>query len=372
MQLYAFDKNINPLGPIENITGLSWEEKFTDAGTFELWCSLNEENAAILQEDNIVWPGGDTAGIVEYFHKEKSEDGILSFHVKGRLTVAYLDYRSVYPRLIITDAPSGIIVGLVDSNLVSPEDPERVIPGVEIDPNQEIYGSQLSYQRLGSTVLLEASTLAESHGLGFSMKFLPEAKKHRFCVTQRTDRTVNQALVHPVVFESDLNDIISASYSENKSEFKNCAYVAGEGEGSDRVIVQTDLNTTPASGVDRRELFVDARDIQSESEDGSTMTQAEYLSALSLRGIQNFEDYKLIKEFSATMKTFGESALELGKDYFLGDIVTVYDRDLQVSVDAQISAVRDSYGESGVRSRTITFGFGQPTLVTKLKRRIMH
>lgn len=364
LDLYVFDSSITPLGVIDVVTGLTWLEKFSDAGNFELWCPLNDQNTELLKEDNLLWIGGESAGVIEFKELTSDEDGTKTIHIQGRLAESYLDYRTIYPTVIMTGKISNILRRNVYNNLINPTDTSRKIPLIELASDQTAYGPSISYQKTGDTVLLETSRLCEANSLGFRVQFFPRQYKFIFRVYQGTDRTLDQSEVNPVLFSSDLDDILESNYSHNKSELRNFAYVAGEGSGTSRR-VQT---VGSAVGLSRRELFVDARDLQSEKTDGSTIPEAEYNSMLVERGKTSLEDYKDIESFSATLRTFGVTGYVYGVDFFLGDRVTVYDSKLKVRTNAMITEVMKTFDEDGERL-DITFGYEQPTLANKLRRR---
>lgn len=365
LNLYVFDSSITPLGVIDVVTGLTWEQKCADAGNFELWCPLNDQNAELLQEDNLLWIGSESAGVVEFKELTSDEEGTETIHIQGRLAECYLDYRTIYPTVEMTGKISDILRKHVDSNLINPSDANRKIPLIELATDQSALGDSVSYQKTGDTVLLESSKLCQANNLGFKLQFFPRLRKFVFRVYQGVDRTIDQSEVNPVLFSSDLDDILESSYSHNKSELRNFAYVAGEGSGASRR-VQT---VGTAAGIARRELFVDARDLQSEKEDGTTVPESEYNSMLVERGKTSLEDYKDIESFSATLRTFGVTGYVFGVDFFLGDKVTVYDSRLKVKTNAVVTSVLMTYDEDGERM-DITFGYEQPTIANKLRRRM--
>lgn len=364
ISLYVFDNSITLLGAVDVVTGLTWTEKFSDAGSFELWCPVNDHNAQLLREDNLLWAGGDTAGIIEFRELTSGEDGAQSIHLQGRLLTSLLDYRVVYPTLVASGTISQVMCQQVDTYLISPIDPKRKIPLLELDPNQQDLGPKVSYQKTGDTVLLESSKLGEANSLGFKVTFHPKDRKMVFRVYQGVDRTLDQSVVTPLLFASDLDDILSSNYSHNKSEMRNVAYVAGEDSGVNRKVREVG----DFSGISRRELFVDARDIQTELEPGSTLPEEEYYSMLDERGRTSLEDYKDIETFSATLRTHGVTTYQYGKDYFLGDRVTIYDRKLKVKTNALITEVTTTWDENG-KVLDVAFGYEQPTIANKLRRR---
>ena len=366
--VYVFDSSITPQGAVDVLTGLNWGEKFSEAGSFELWCPLNDQNAELLREDYFVWLGGtrDTAGIIEFKELEVDEEGTETIHVRGRLLECILERRTLYPAFIFTGKAGAAINKMVDTTLVNPTDTKRKVPLLSVDSSGDNLGAQVSFQKTGGDVLSQSSELAQANGLGFKVFFNPRAKSLTFKVLQGTDRTIDQSVVNPVYFASDLDDILESGYSHNKADFRNVAYVAGEDSGANREVVEVGTST----GLDRREVFVDARDLQSEKDEGGTIPADEYTAMLQERGKASLEEYKDIQTFSATIRTFGVTGYEYGVDFFLGDLVTVYDRRLKVRVNAIVTAVELEYDTDG-QTLQLTFGYQQPTLANKLKRRTL-
>ena len=75
-------------------------------------------------------------------------------------------------------------------------------------------------------------------------------------------------------------NLLNAGWSFADTDYANIALVQGAGEGDERATVWVgDVNAT---GSDRREMYVDARDVQ--PEDGETSTSQSYLAKLADRG----------------------------------------------------------------------------------------
>lgn len=365
LQLYVFSSDLTPIGFLDVVTGLTWEEKFADAGNFELWAPISDHNVSLLQEDNLLWNGGDSAGLIEFKELTVDDEGTQTIHVQGRLYECCLDFRTIYPALIKSGKPTVIMQELVKQYLISPMDSKRKIPNIVLDAQQVHYGDSISYQRTGDTVLIGCSDLGQAYAIGFKLKFVPKSKQLIFQLYKGTNRTMDQSNVPPVLFSSDLDDILESGYSHNKSDIRNFAYVAGEDSGSNRKVE----TIGSAEGIQRRELFVDARDLQSEKEDGSTISDSEYRAMLIERGKEDLEEYKEIEEFSATVRTYGVTSYRYGVDFFLGDTVTVYDSRLKIKTNAIVTAAMMTYDEDGERL-DLTFGYSQPTIANKLRRRM--
>ena len=75
-----------------------------------------------------------------------------------------------------------------------------------------------------------------------------------------------------------------------------------------------------ASGLDRRELFTDARDISSDTEDG-TLSDAEYIAQLRTKGLKNLADHMITTAFEGEVEV--TRLFKYGEDFFIGDIVQI-------------------------------------------------
>lgn len=123
---------------------------------------------------------------------------------------------------------------------------------------------------------------------------------------------------------------------------------------------------TPA-GLSRRELYIDARDLQSDSDPDNPLTPEEYRAVLKTRGREKMAEHRLVKSFSATVRTINPT-YALGEDFFLGDTITVIDDRLGVTVNAVVQGAERSASSRG-EDLILTLGFAQPTTYEILKRK---
>ena len=146
----------------------------------------------------------------------------------------------------------------------------------------------------------------------------------------------------PVVFSQSLSNIERTSYSVKRANYKNVAYVAGEGEDEDRkwYEVYSDDSEQNKTGWQRKELWIDARDVQSEAE-GNTLTDAEYEEAIEQRANEKFSEAKVSETYSGTIVEANKQ-YKLGVDYDKGDFVTIVDDELGITIDVQITEITKS------------------------------
>lgn len=117
----------------------------------------------------------------------------------------------------------------------------------------------------------------------------------------------------------------------------------------------------------RREIYIDARDLQSGSDPDNSLTPEEYAAALTTRGREKLAEHQLVQSFAATVRERGATYV-LGEDYQLGDTITVIDETLGVTADAVVQGLTRSIGRNG-ETMELTLGYGQPTAYDILKRK---
>lgn len=118
----------------------------------------------------------------------------------------------------------------------------------------------------------------------------------------------------------------------------------------------------------RRELYIDARDIQSDSDPDNPLTPEQYTAVLTTRGNEKLSEHQLVQSFSVNIRDRG-ATYTLGEDYQLGDTITVIDEKLNVTVAAVVQGVTKSIGKNG-ETMELTLGYGQPTAYDILKRKV--
>jgi len=126
-------------------------------------------------------------------------------------------------------------------------------------------------------------------------------------------------------------------------------------------------NAVKFTGLSRRELWVDARDLQSDADPENPLAPEEYRELLVTRGTEKLAENQLVQSFSAEVRT-NNPTYEYGVDFFLGDTITVTDERLGVSVDAVVQGIERSVSRSG-ESMSLILGYSQPTLHERLRRK---
>lgn len=371
LRLDVFDLEFNRIGIIEKYTLAKYEAIYNDIGSFQITCPIQgTNNIEILKEDRIIWFEGTKAGIIQYVSKSRSNT--TEIIVKGSMINVFLDWRSIYPTRQFSGSPDVVMENIVTAGCLNRENPLFNFPDFEIS-YASLNLESITYQDTGDTVAQNLLKLSETHDIGYEVGYFPMEEKYIFSLINGDDRTINNTTGNdPVVFSHDLNNILSSDYILNLQNYRNYVVVFGEGEGTERRNTSFFRDGIEVSGYDLKELYIDARDLQSEvtDDEGNTTTipDSEYLATLTQRGNEKLEEAKRIESYNAELRSDSLTLFNFGKEYDLGDTVTVIDKELDIYIDAVVTGVTVTETKEGY-SVEPTFGFGQPTIFKALKRK---
>lgn len=361
MELYIFDKDLNYIDHIDTFSSLIWIRRFHTAGSFELHCPATSYNINTLIRNNLVWKqDSKEVGIIEYRNLSMDMKGRETLKVMGRFFTSVLDRRIFYTTEQYTNKQVEVIMrSMVDRNCIN-TDARRKLPITLGSLNN--FPERIDYQKSYGNLLEELSILSQTTGIGFFIRTDLEQKKHYFETYKGIDRSIAQSTNSHVIFSRDYDNLFNQEYIDDVNNLRTTALVAGEGEGADRVLVEVEGNY---SGLDRYELFVDARDLQREVDD-IILPDEEYRNLLTQRGLEKLSEYKDIQTFEGRIVT---NNYKYKEDFDLGDIVTVIDKRWNVVVNTRITEITEIY-ENGRIEIIPTLGNSIPTILDKIKRMV--
>lgn len=368
------DGTFECIAEIDEYTSLIWPEEWVGFATVEVNANLTDNVKRFLVPGNIIWAGGESAAEIYYADKAYDEDGNETYKVKAN-TLEYLFARRIvwntYNAKNIN--ASQAMQQLVNQNAISPSNASRKIPFLKLEANTTS-GGKIDYQTTGTQLTEALSEICEVTGLGYRVIFDPHEKMLTYQCRVGVDRSVDQDIVTPVMLSTDLEDILESSYNYNAQDYRNVALVAGESlvEGQESPRKTQTAGEIASEGLKRYELYVDASDVQSKTKNvidaEVILTDAQYNAALLQRGEDELANWKVTESFDASIRTFGEQVYKFGVDYDIGDIVTVVDERLGIQVNALVTAYQEEYDDD--YNLSVTFGYGRPTLMKKLKKKI--
>jgi len=343
MQLYILGQNRALAGIVESFEYLRWTRRYHACGVFELKAIANANNTALLRVGNYLWKNDDSeCGIIEHLEMT-SRDKEMIF-VKGRFATSILARRIIWGTEVLTGDAGGNVSGILNRHLRTPTDTSRKIDYIDYLDRTPYMAIQMqaSYRNLMDVIF----NICETNDAGLQTVYNPATK--RFTVD------FYKAGAAPAVFSQEYENLNEQNYLESNANFANTALVGGEGEGAARTLVPI----ISGSGENRREIFVDAKDLREEE------FPTNYTAALLYRGQSKLAELSPARSFDAAVNPHGN--LRYKTDYDLGQTVTVISKKWGVTLNARITEVEESYDVTG-QSINIVFGKGVLTLFQKLK-----
>ena len=358
MELEVFKKlNANDyeqLAVVDQFKSLVVNRKYYEANDFELKTPLSMDNLTYFAKGNAVRING-VFYYVNYAAVEDVSGGLL--HVKGVSFAGLLNKRIVYENYTKQARPEWIARDLLLRHVINPSVSDRKLQQITVAADKDLTGKSITFQNSYGEVREVIEKLCEAHNFGFR-----EVAVDPFVPSNRIEFYKGSDLSQSVEFSSDNDNILSESYESSDFDERNVAYVAGEGEGGARTII----TLGGGAGLDRKELFVDARDLQSEKEDDTKMTAAEYKAALTARGEEKLSEQKAILLLDGDINA-QNNLYEYGVDYDLGDLVRRSSPTFGLTYNARITEIQEIY-ENGLQI-VPTFGKRSPTLIDMIKRK---
>lgn len=247
LKMEVYTPFLELVGLLEIQRSVIWEEKAFSAGSFSVESLITDESRELLVPDNIIWIEGESAGIIEYVNQESDETGPY-ISVKGRTLTGILDRRALLGQYNMSGTVPAIMRRLVDDCCVHPTRGNveaRKIPCLAL-ADIPAGGTSIRVQKTGGSLLEALEELGEAYQAAFGVRFNPSVPQMEFWVNPGVDRSVNQTANDPVFYSTELDDVLSSEYSYDSGNYRNVAFVAGEGEGKDRVMITIEDLVDPA------------------------------------------------------------------------------------------------------------------------------
>lgn len=319
-EILVMDKNFNAHYILDTYESFIWTDRYSTYGDFEIYLPMSLDlNDNIPQEYYLSSSGSDRIMIVEELQiKSDVEEGSKAI-IRGRSLESILERRIVWKQTILDGYLQGQVEKLINQNIISPEDSNRKIPNFVFKNSEDsrITSLKIKAQFTGDTIYDAVKSICDSVGLGFKVT-LSDDFKFVFELFCGQDRSYDQTSNPFVIFSPAFENIVDSAYIESKKTLRTIALVAGENEGSDRKTYV--VGNGSITGLNRRELFVDARDISSTTESG-TLTATEYNSLLEQRGREKLAENIVTSSFDGRAET--NMMFRYNEDFYIGDIVQI-------------------------------------------------
>lgn len=260
MDVYVLDGNLQPIGLFDSYKSLIWANRYNDVGDCELYVDASVENFQLLQMGSYLTRYDEADSMTCRINKVEldtdAENGTYII-ATGADTKKMLDQRIVWSMMNADGNLEDFIREMVNLTCINPYLPARKF--LKTNGNAliqlgdkanftEVTTEQITYKNVGEKV----REYCQTNQWGY--RFVLSSGQLWFQLYKGTDRSGE------VFFSDQYENLSSTKYVDDATNMGNVALVAGSGEGSDR-----SRNVSGyAEGVDRYEIYVDAKDIAQE------------------------------------------------------------------------------------------------------------
>ena len=371
-ELYLLDKNLNKIHIIDTFVNVIWANRYNTVGDCELVISASVDNFNKIKESKYISRNDDemVCEIKKIELKTDEENG-------NQLIITGLDVKNILKQRIVEKQTNfnGLVEDyirtLIKDSIINPTNPDRKIKNFILADKKgftETIREQVTYDNVGDKI----EELCNQYGWGY--KVTVSNGNFVFSLFKGEDKSKY------VTFSQNYDNISTTDYSKDDSNIKNIALIAGEGEG----IARKTTTIGNGVGINRHELYVDARDVSSsidydellnsypngtqkninnviyyqvngkniailtKNEQGE-VTEVQlcndvYIENLKNIGYEKMADYKSVSSFS------GEVIVGINyqykKDYNLGDIVKIVN-EYGISINVRISEIIENQDDNG-------------------------
>lgn len=294
-----------------------WEDTYNTMGEFTLEVLDTDDNRALLQLGCWVRKS-DADSLMRICSRSNANQG--GYLVVSGFSAAWILSKRASTAIVKGENAEAAMRRLVQQ--MQPWPNLYLGPAVGFDT---IFDSQIS----GDTVFNYCATIGAACDLGFKIVLAQDSGGAylRFDV-YRPAQDKNR------VYSRAFGNLIAPTWTFADNASANVAIVQGAGEGASRATVTVGL--TDSTGADRREIYVDARDLQ--PDEGETNASPAYLARLAARGAKKLLDALPIGDVDFSID---DDSLQPG------DVVRVILPDLGYTATARIASVITQSQEGG-------------------------
>lgn len=346
MDLTILNTTFQAMSNIDSFESFIWTDRYAKCGDFELYTAASKEMVDAFKKNYYFeYSSSEHLMIIEDIQLESDVQNGSYLLAKGRSLESILERRIIWKQTTISGNLQAAIKKLLTENIISPTIAERKIENFIFEESTDPAITSLTItetQYTGDDLLSVIETLCEKKKIGYKI-ILNDQNQFVFSLYKGVERTYDQMTYPYVSFSPNMENIISNNYLESVKTLKTVTLVAGEGEGTSRTTVV--VGNTTNTGLDRRELYTDARDVSTKTDSGGTLSSAQYQEALKARGEEKLNENKETKVFEGEVET--TQLWKYQKNYFMGDIVQLED-EYGTESKARIIEYIYSYDDAGI------------------------
>lgn len=336
-----YNKSLDNIGIVDTQSCLIWDRKYFEAGNFEIHAPINSKNVTLLKKGYIVsFEDSDEFGIIDTVQFNQN-DSQTSITVKGLIGKGILNRRKIWEEAHLQSEAESAIRQLVDKNAINPSNVNRVLAYVKLGAIQDFTETIDCIAEARENLLDYLIAISQSTNIGFELFFDKINKQLKLECRKGTDRSTQQMGNPHIEFSQEYDNLRSCDYLCSDAGKVNCVKAQYSAD-------VYSITGDEISGWDRFEGFVeDSSAVKSGDEIDISATKATLLEKAKQSIAPATDNFEGEVDFTQGYKT----------DYDLGDIVTVFNNEWDVSINNRIYEVQEVYDENGIQIIPV---FGSP------------
>lgn len=348
MDFIVLNKKLEATENVDIYNSIIWTDRFDIPGEFEISTLATKEMFEKFPlEYYILSSHSDRLMIIETKENEADPENGSKLRITGRSLESILERRIVWEFTQLDGKLESQIERLFNDAIINPSNEKRKIANFKFRYSNDPYISEIDFKHnfIGRSLLTIVQEVCSKYHIGF--KITLEGKDFVFQFYTGKDHSYNQVQNPWIIFSEENGNLLNGSSIHSTTDYYNVGLVMGEhieGVKSDRVSVADSDSET--SGIERRELYIDAGDLQHEftNEEGAEikLNSEEYKKELENRGIEKLNDAKEIHKFEGEGNSAEDDNI-VGVDYDIGDICVFED---EFGLTEEVRVIEIIYSEN--------------------------
>ena len=344
MDIYVLNKQVAPVAVIDSFVSVIWTTRYFTNGDFELYLQADKKLLNILQEGFYLVREKDmeASGIMrnvmiinarEITTDAENGDNLI---VTGECLKSILKRRVVSEQTVLQGTVLNCLKQLIEESIINPTVTARKISNFAFGADTFTDDTKMKKQLTGAVLADAFEDICTKYGIGYDI-YLQNGTFYLYFY-KGADRSYAQSTNAHVVVSEAFDNLLSSDYKQSKADFANVAYIAGEGEGNER----KKATVGTAAGLDRFEIWVDARNASSNE---GEISDADYMAMLAADGEEAIAERDV--ETMLSGEIINGVSFKIDEDYFLGDIIQ-FENDYGISAATRIIEVIYNEDATGV------------------------
>lgn len=332
-----------------------WHELYLDptGGDFQMELAADKYLPFTRKGYYIINTDSEKFGIIDTYEvKETAEDGLV-LTVSGLMGESILQRRVIWPTISMSGSVNDVVAAIIRRNVTEPANASRRIDNFAYVSNAA-FSSRVSKQITGATVADACCSICGQFGWGYVVSINDTMDGFTMKLIAGTDRSATQADNPVIVFSAADFGISEFTYLTSEKAVFSHVICAGEGTGASRTaVIYPSYSTAGNRGLNRREVFLDKRDVSREATEDGTLTEESYLEKLEYEAAEKLKESATSEACEGIVRPY---RYRLYEDFLPGDIVTVRNERLGMEYDIRVLGALISIDENGARDITAEMG----------------